>query len=84
MSETQIGRITHYFDKAGVGVIELTDGNLKVGETIKIQGNKTDFEQKVVSMQIEHQEVPEAGKGQTLGIKVDQPVKEHDVVYKVE
>jgi len=81
--ETKIGRISHYFGKIGVGVIELTDGDLAVGATIKIKGREQEFEQTVSSMQIEHQEVASAAKGQSLGLKVDQPVKEGDEVYLV-
>ncbi len=81
--EQKIGRISHYFDKIGVGVIELTDGGLSVGDSIRVQGHATDFTQVVSAMQIEHQDVPTAEKGQSLGLKTDQPVKENDVVYKV-
>ena len=81
--ETKIGRISHYFGKIGVAVIELTDGDLAVGATIKVKGHEQEFEQTVSSMQIEHQEVPSAAKGQSLGLKVDQPVKEGDEVYLV-
>lgn len=81
-NEKEIGRVTHYYNKIGVGVIELTD-TLCVGDTIHIKGATTDFIQKVTSMQIEHQPVEKAEKGQAIGLKVDQPVREKDVVYKV-
>jgi putative protease len=80
--EKQIGKITHYFGKIGVGVVELTD-ELKVGDTIHIVGGERDFTQTVSSMQIEHQNVEKAGAGEAIGLKVDQPVKEGDKVYKV-
>jgi len=83
MPEVQIGKITHYFGKISVGVIELTE-ELNVGETIKIVGHDREFTQKVESMQIEHKNVEKAGKGQSIGLKVDQPVKEGDIVYKIE
>ncbi|MFA5048849.1 MAG: hypothetical protein WC516_07540 [Patescibacteria group bacterium] len=81
--DQQIGKITHYFDKIGVGVIEITDGALNIGDTIRVQGSGTDFQQTITSMQIDRQEVQTADKGQSIGLKVDQPVKEHDIVYKV-
>lgn len=84
MAEKQIGKITHYFDKIGVGVIELTDGALAKGDKIRIQGHDNDFEQVVESMQIDRQDVAEAAVGQSVGFKTDQPVKEHDIVYKLE
>ena len=78
-----IGKITHYFNKIGVAVIELTEGDLKVGDTIKIARHDGDFDQAVTSMQVDHQEVTTAKKGESLGLKVDQPVKEGNLVYKV-
>lgn len=80
--EQEVGKISHYYDKAGVGIIELTDV-LKVGDTIHIKGHTTDFTQQVASLQIEHQNIEEAKAGDSVGIKVDQLVREHDLVYKV-
>jgi len=82
--EKLIGQVTHYFNKIGVGVIELTDGDLKVGETIHIKGATTDFTQEVKSMQIDKESIQEAKKGQAIGLKVEEPVRENDKVYKVE
>ncbi len=84
MAEKQIGKITHYFDKIGVGVIEITEGSLKKGDKIRIQGHNNDFDQVIESMQIDREDVAEAAVGQSIGFKVAQPVREHDVVYKVE
>lgn len=83
MPEKEIGKISHYYTNIGVGVIELT-GTLKVGDTIHIKGATSDFTQKVDSMQIEHENVETAKKGQAIGLKVDEHVREGDVVYKVE
>ncbi len=60
--EKLIGRITHYFSLS-VCAIEVTDGELKAGDTIHISGKHTDFIQTVGSMQIEHQNVNRAEKG---------------------
>jgi putative protease len=78
-----IGKITHYFGNIGVAVIELSD-KLKVGDTIRIVGGETDFSQEVDSMEIEHQKINEAKKGDSVGLKVDQKVREGYKVYKVE
>ena len=78
-----ICKITHYFNKIGVAVIELTEGDLKVGETIKIERHEGDFDQVVNSLQVNHQEVQSAKKGEGFGLKVDQPVKEGNLVYKI-
>lgn len=81
--EEEIGKITHYYNKIGVGIIELTNGELKVGDTVHVKGHSEDFDQKIDSMEIEHKEVQEAKKGDVIGLKVDQKVHEGDVVYKV-
>jgi len=83
-NEKEIGRVMHYYTKLGVAAIDLTSGDLKVGDEIHILGHTTDFNQRVDSMQIEHQSISEAKKGDSIGIKVKEHVRENDVVYKVE
>lgn len=77
-----IGKISHYFSNIGVAVIELT-GTLKAGETIRIIGGETDFEQKVDSMEVDHKKVDKAKKGDGVGLKVSQKVREGYKAYKV-
>ncbi|PIS15044.1 hypothetical protein COT63_02040 [Candidatus Shapirobacteria bacterium CG09_land_8_20_14_0_10_38_17] len=85
MADTKIGKITHYYDKIGVAVLNVTDNPLKTGETIKItdKNGEEKFTQEVSSMQVEHQQIKEAKKGDDVGLKTDQEVKEGDVVFKV-
>ena len=82
-AEKLIGRITHYYSHLSVGIIELTEGELKVGDTIRIKGNHTDFTQTVDSIQIERQSVARADRGKSVGIKVKEKVREHDQVLPV-
>ena len=77
----EIGRITHFFTKISVAVIELI-APLAVGDTIMIKGPTTDFEQVVESMQIEHNNIQRAEAGQSIGLRVAQRVRENDMVYK--
>ena len=78
-----IGRVVHYFDKIGVAVIAL-EAPLKVGDTIRIVGGEsTDFTQEVESMEIEHEKIKKAKKGQEVGLKVKEKVREGYKVYKV-
>ncbi|HZI95573.1 MAG TPA: translation elongation factor-like protein [Candidatus Paceibacterota bacterium] len=79
MKEKLIGKITHYFDKIGVAIIELS-GVLKVGERVHIKGSSTDFEQDISSIQIEHEDMKKAKKGDAIGVKVDEKVREGDEV----
>jgi hypothetical protein len=80
--EAEIGHVTHYFSKINVAVLSIKD-ELKVGDTIHILGHTTDFTQKVTSMQIEHENVDSVKPGDDFAMKVIEPVREHDVVYKV-
>ena len=77
----EVGRITHFFSKINVAVVELK-APLKVGDTIVVKGPTTDFQQVVDSMQIEHQNVQSALAGQSIGLKVVQRARETDVVFK--
>ncbi len=78
-----VGRITHYFSNIGVAVIDLAD-SLKEGDTIRIEGGEeTDFTQTVDSMQSEHKEVKSAKKGDSVGIKVGEKVREGYKVYRI-
>lgn len=83
MEETKVGVIVKFFAKPSVAAIELTDGSIKVGDTIHVHGHSTDFQQQIDSMQIEHASVTVAEKGASIGIKVKERVREHDVVYLV-
>lgn len=79
--DIQIGKISHYYDKIGVAVIEVTNQPLKAGDTVKISGHDKEFTQVVSSLQVEHTQVEEVKPGDSAGVKVDHPVKEGDVVY---
>ena len=82
MKKKLVGKITHYFTNIGVGVIELKD-TLKTGDKISIEGATTNIQQEVRSMQIHNKEVKTAKKGDSIGIKVDDRVREGDQVFKV-
>lgn len=81
MADTKVGNVTHYYDKIGVAVVDIL-APLKVGDKIKITGS-TEFEQEVGSMQVEHEDIKKAKKGDQIGMKVDQPVKDKDEVFKI-
>ena len=83
MEEIPTGKVEKYFGKIGVAAIRITAGELKTGDTIKIKGHTTDFEQTVDSMQVEHATVQKAVVGDEVGIKVKEKVHENDTVYLV-
>ena len=80
MEKKLVGEVKHFFVKIKVAVVELS-GKLKVGDKILIEGATTSLEQEVSSMQIEHKEVKEAKKGDAVGMKVNDRVREGDKVY---
>ncbi len=83
MVDFKVGRVTHFYDKIGVAVIEL-DSPLAKNDKIKfVRGGEDLFEQKVSSMQIEHDKKDSAKKGDVVGLKTEKEVKEGAEVYKI-
>ncbi len=79
----EIGKVTHFFGHVSAAAIELSAGDLKVGDTIYIKGHTSDFEQKVDSLHLDNASVETATKGQGVGVKVKEHVRTNDVVYKI-
>ena len=77
----KIGKVTHYFSRMRVAVLELS-GDLKVGDSIHILGHTTDFEQVVLSMEIDHKSVQAVGPGDEVALKVINKVRRGDTVYR--
>ena len=82
MGEVQVGQVVRYFAKVGVAAIEIHGGDLRIGDTIHIKGNTSDFSQTVESMEAEHEPIQTAVPGQLIGVKVRERVREDDIVYK--
>ena len=78
-----IGKVTHYFPKVGVAVVELS-GDVKVGDKISIEGRGNVVEQEIESMEVEHKKLEAAKSGDEIGLKVNGKVKQGDQVFKVE
>jgi hypothetical protein len=75
-----IGQVSHYFSHLSVAAVSLT-GHLAVGDLIHIRGHTTDLVQKVESMEVEHAEVARAGPGDDVAIKVDDHVRDRDLIF---
>ncbi len=82
MGKKLVGKVKHYFDKIGVAVIELSE-DLDEGDQISIEGHEKSIEQPASSMQIDRKPVDHAHKGQSIGLKVQEIVKEGDKVFRV-
>jgi hypothetical protein len=80
--ESAIGIVTHYYSHLNVAVLQLTE-RLKVGETIHIFGHTTDFTQVVASMEVNHHRVVVVEPGEDVALKVVEPVREDDTIYRV-
>ena len=79
----KVGVVTHFFDKISVAIIKF-DAPFKVGAEIAIKGATTDIKMTVDSMQFDHKDIETAQKGQEVGIKVSEKVREGDTVSLVE
>lgn len=78
-----IGKVIHFYDKLAVAIIDLSSGGIKVGDELKFKRGDEEFSQKVESLQIDHKEVESVKKGDSFGLKVDQPTKVGTEVYLV-
>jgi hypothetical protein len=76
----RIGKVTHYFGKIDVAVIDLT-ADLKIGDRVHFLGRNTDFPQEITSMQIEHEPISEAKAGTEIATKVVKRVRRGDSLF---
>ena len=79
-TRTPVGKVTNYYSKIKVAVIELS-APLKKGDKITIKGTTTEFTQTVKSMQIEREDIESAKSGQAIGLKVKDRARIGDTVY---
>lgn len=78
----KVGKVSHYYDKIGVAVVEL-EGTLSVGEKIKFFSDGREmFEQIVESIQVEHQKLDSANRGDTVGLKTIEKVSAGMEIFK--
>jgi len=80
--EVEIGKITHYYNHLQVAVLKLND-SLKLGDRIHVLGHSTDLVERVTSMEVNHHVVVWVKPGEDVAIKVNEPVREHDVVFRI-
>ncbi len=77
----KIADVIHIYGKIRVAILHLLKP-LKKGERVHFKGHTTDFTQAVKSMQIEHETVEAAKKGDDIGLKVDKDVRVGDDVLE--
>jgi len=83
MSEEKIGEVVKFFAKPSVAAVKVIKGELHVGDTIKFYGHTTDFEEKILSMEVNNASVQKAVEGDYIGIKISDRVRPGDEVFKV-
>lgn len=81
-AEKLIGEVTHFFGGIEVAIVKCK-APIAVGDTLHFKGATTDFTLTVKSMQYDHKTIEKAKKGQEVGIKIDEKVRENDEVYSV-
>lgn len=83
MPEQLVGTVVHYFKGPSVAVVRLTEGELAVGDQVRLHGHTTDFTEQIASMEVNHQKVERARAGEEVAIKVTDRTRQHDQVFKV-
>ncbi len=83
MTEKKIGNVTHYYNHLHVATVKITEGELHLGDMIRVEGHTSDFTQKIGSMELDHHPVEVAKSGDIVGVEINEHVREHDTVYIV-
>ncbi|MFQ5349435.1 MAG: EF-Tu/IF-2/RF-3 family GTPase [Thermoanaerobaculia bacterium] len=83
MAEQKVGVVIHYWNHIEVAGVHMTDGELRIGDTIRVKGHTSDFTQRIGSLQVDNQTVEVARAGDDVGLKVAEYTREHDEVFKV-
>ena len=82
MEYQYIGKVTRFFDRMSVAVVQL-EGELLLGDWILIEGKRTRLEQQVTSMQVNHQAIDKGMPGEEVAIKTDDVVRQNDEVFLI-
>lgn len=81
-SGERVGSVVHFFDRILVAVLRLDKG-IRLGDNLHFLGGHTDFEQRLESMQVDHQPVEAAAAGTEVAVKLGQPARRGDAVYRL-
>ncbi len=79
----KLGEVTHFYGGISVAIIKCT-AILKVGQKVRVKGATTDFICTIESMQYEHAPLKASQKGQEVGVKVRDKVRQGDEIFFVE
>jgi hypothetical protein len=79
----RVGSVVHFFDRILVAVLRLDKG-IRLGDHLHFLGGHTDFDQRIDSMQVDHQPVEKADSGSEVAVKLSQPARRGDAVYRID
>lgn len=75
-----VGSVAHYFSHLSVAAVRLSVP-LRLGDRIHIKGHTSDLVQTVESMEVNRQKIEQAQPGDDVALKVDDHVREHDLIF---
>jgi len=78
----KVGEVTHFYNNIGVGIIKLS-APIKLGDSLRFQGSSTEFDQQITEIQFDHKPIEAGKKGQEVGIKLAERVREGDEVFLI-
>ncbi|MBL7685703.1 MAG: hypothetical protein JNK65_06690 [Deltaproteobacteria bacterium] len=81
--EEEIGEIDHYYNHAHIAGAWIQKGSLHVGDQIHIKGHTTNFQERVLSLQMDHHNVQDAMPGMHVGFPVHEKVRPHDRIFVI-
>lgn len=83
MNGVRVGKVTHYFDRIHVAVLQL-ERPLALGDHVQfVKRGFVLFEQEVTSMQVNHQGISAAQAGEEVAIRVIDEVSRNTEVHKL-
>jgi len=82
MAGKRVGEVSHFYDRISVAVITLSSPLAK-GDKVHFLGHGSDFTQEITSMQIEHESIDAAKKGDEIALKILKPVKKNTSVFLI-
>lgn len=83
MTERKIGEVVKFFAKPSVAAVQIIEGELQVGDSIKFSGHTTEFVDVVESMEVNNASVQKAAAGDIIGLKVSDRVRPGDEAFKI-
>lgn len=73
--EEHVGIVEHYYPKVSAASVRIDRGSLREGDTIHFKGDPGEFEERITSMELDHEKISYAREGQEVGIEVPVPVE---------